>query len=59
MPFNRLKSLQSFYEPRSNSLPCGEGLGVGVLVISRGMSPSIPSIFESGMRWPFGSLRFA
>ena len=46
MPFNRLKSLQFFSKPCSNSLPCGEGLGVGVVVsgrISRNTTTPLPT----------------
>jgi hypothetical protein len=35
MPNNLLKSRQLFSRPRLNSLPCGEGLGVGVVVRAR------------------------
>ena len=50
MPNNLLKLSKLLSRPCLNSLPCGEGLGVGVVVILLDMSSSIQSIFESGTR---------
>ena len=56
---NLLKLRNLFSEASLNSLPCGEGLGVGVVVILFGMSSSIQAIFQSGTRWLLASLRVA
>ena len=56
MPNNLLKLRQLFSRPCLNSLPCGEGLGVGVVVILLGVSYGD---VHSGTRWLLASLRLA